>query len=184
MKPYSTTPRPRDRLSTVLCLTFAALAIGSFYLSTRITDYRSIVQTVGLLLLIAMTYIMTRNRIVYVYTIEQEQNSEDWDFVITHVRGKQRVNLCRLALKDVREIDVTTKTSLPAIKQKYQNDTVHNFCPTLFPETSAYVRFADSDPHAALSATEDERDVAAQRVVIRIACDPVVLASLKQYLEP
>ncbi len=182
MHPYTTTPHSRDRLSIVLCLSFAILAITALYLSSILPAYGALIQTAGLLFLTLTVYIMVRNRIAYVYVIEQEQDCDDWDLVIARIRGAHRITVCRLATKDVCEIDVATRQSHSRIKEKYQSDTVHNYCPTLFPEQSAYLRFADSDPHLHPSATEEERRASAKRIVIRIACDEAILTMLQKEL--
>lgn len=179
MQPYSTPARARDRLSTALCLTFAALALAAFYLASLLSSYRAVIQTAGFLALTAMVYIMARNRIPYFYAIEQEADGVTWDLVISRLKGKHRVTVCRLATHDVREIDVEEKTTRAAIKEKYRDDTVHNYSPTLFPERSLYLRFEDSDPYAIPSAVEEEGRRQGTRIVIRIAYDPTLYAMLR-----
>ncbi len=184
MHPYSTTARSRDRLSIVLCFTFAALTLAAFYVSTVTSDYRALTQSVGFLALVATVYVMARNRIPYIYAVEQEDDGETWDLVIARLKGKHRITMCRLAMRDIREIDVADKMTHPAIKKKYQNDTVHNYSPTLFPEKSLYLRFEDSNPYAAPSATEEQvLPTPGERIVIRIACDEVILAMLQQAMK-
>ena len=65
MHPYSSPARAQDRLSTVLCFTFAALTLAAFYLGGILSAYRAVAQTAGLLFLTVTVYIMARNRIPY-----------------------------------------------------------------------------------------------------------------------
>jgi hypothetical protein len=182
-KPYSVTPRCRDRLSFVLCVSFAALTLAAFYLSGVLPAYGSLAQCGGLITLTAAVYILARNRIPMTYLVEEEPGRDTYDLVIVRTRAKLRDVTCRLALQDIREIDVAQDPqTLAALKEKYKNDTVHNYCPTLFPQESVFLRFADSDPYAMPTATEEEREAASARVVIRIAPDPTILAMLRDQL--
>jgi hypothetical protein len=180
--PYSVAPHSRDRLSLTLGIASAALCFAAFYTASLLPAYRSLVQLLGFAFLVAATYILARCRIPMHYSVQQEADGETWDLVIAKIKGKHPITLCRLAMQDIREIDIADRNTHEHIKKKYQNDTVHNYCPTLFPEQSLYLRFADSDPNTIPSATEEERDAAATRVVIRIAYDPTILAMLQQQL--
>jgi hypothetical protein len=173
--PYTSTPSPRDRLSTVLCLTFAALTIGAFAVASTLPAYASLVQFVGFGFLVAMTYIMIRNRTPFTYTVEQEPDGENWDLVISRKKGKQYITACRLCMKDAVDIDICDRVNRSVLKERYKNDEVHNYCPTLFPEISAYLIFEDSDPYDAGRHTS--------RVVIYTAHDPNILQMLAYYID-
>ena len=173
--PYTTTPSPRDRHSTVLCLTFAALTIGAFAVAALLPAYASLVQFVGFGFLVAMTYIMIRNRMPLTYTVEQEADGENWDLVISRKKGKQHITACRLCMKDAVDIDVRDRVNRAALKERYKNDEVHNYCPTLFPETSAYLIFEDSDPY--------DPGRPPKRVVILVAFDRTILQMLAYYID-
>ncbi len=181
-KPYSVRPRQKDRLSFFLIALALLATVAAFSVASIFPVYRSLTQCAGLLALTAAVYLMVRNRMPVVYTVEAEENGEVYDLVISYARPWRRVTACRLAIDDIREIDLVDRNTKDAIRQKYQNDTVHNYCPTLFPEQSAYLRFADSNPYASPSATEENRDLGTTRVVIRIACNPTILAMLRSRL--
>ncbi|MBQ7339062.1 MAG: hypothetical protein IJW40_11515 [Clostridia bacterium] len=184
MHPYTTTPRSRDRLSVVLCLVFAVLAIGAFYLSAVLPAYGSLAQAAGLIFLTGTVYIMARNRIPYSYTVEQESDGQTWDLVIARTMGKQRITLCRLAMKDVREIDLAIGETRKSLQRKYHGKTVHNYCPTLFPEQSLYLVFEDSDPYAVPTATEEETLVRrGEEIILHIAYDEVILKMLRETIK-
>ena len=172
---YTTTPSPRDRLSTVLCLTFAALTLGAFAVASTLPAYASLVQLLGLFSLVAMAYIMIRNRMPWTYTIEQEADGQTWDLVISRKKGKQYITACRLALKDAVDIDICDRVNRAVLKERYQKDDVHDYCCTLFPEQSAYLVFEDSDPYDA--------DRPTTRIVIRIAFDQNILHMLAYYID-
>ena len=172
---YTTTPHPRDRLSTVLCLTFAALTLGAFAVASTLPAYASLVQLLGLFSLVAMAYIMIRNRMPWTYTIEQEADGQTWDLVISRKKGKQYITACRLALKDAVDIDVCDRVNRAALKERYKKDDAHDYCCTLFPEQSAYLVFHDSDPY--------DTGRPATRIVIHIAFDPHILDMLAYYID-
>ena len=172
---YTTTPHPRDRRSTLLCLIFAVLTLGAFTVASTLPAYASLVQLVGLLCLVAMAYIMIRNRMPWTYTVEQEADGETWDLVISRKKGKQYITACRLALKDAVDIDVCDRVNRAVLKERYRNDEVHDYCCTLFPEMSAYLVFEDSDPYDAGRPTT--------RIVIRIAFDQNILHMLAYYID-
>ena len=184
MHPYTTTPHSRDRRSTLLCLIAAILTLAAFYGSSLVPAYGSLIQLAGLVCLTAAVYIMVRNRTPITYAVEQDANGTDWDLTITRTKGKLRITECRLCMRDIREIDIANSQNLTTIRQKYQNDTVYHYCPTLFPETSLYLRFEDSAPeNPTPRAIADEAfRPATGRVVIRIANDPTILSMLQQSL--
>jgi hypothetical protein len=180
--PYSVTPRPRDRASVVLLAVCMAGALAAFFLASLLSAYQAVLQAVGFVALVGAVYIIVRTRTPYVYTVEDDlQAPGESDLVIVRLHGKQRVTACRLAMRDIRRIDEVTPDNRRALREQYRDKTVHNYCPTLFPEVSLYLTFEDSDPYAP-DPTEDERSHPAKEVILYVAHDPTLLAMLREEL--
>jgi hypothetical protein len=178
--PYSVVPKPQNRIAMTISAVCFAVALIGIYGSQAVSAYPVVLQAIGLAALVASIYMLTRAQVKYIYAIEPDDtNPEENDLVIARLQGKRRTVVCRLAVKDVREIDVATAENKKALADKYHGDVVHNYCPELLPARSAYLHFEDMAPGTVLSATEDETQLPSVRIVIRISPDETLLQLLR-----
>jgi hypothetical protein len=178
--PYTVIPKPQNRIAMTISAVCFAVALIGMYGSNMTTFYPSVLQAIGLAALVASIYMLTRAQVKYVYSIEpDDRNPEEDDLVIARLQGKRRTVVCRLAVKDVREIDVATAENQKELASKYHADTVHNYCPEILPARSAYLHFEDVAPGTVLSATEEETTAPSVRIVIRISPDETLLQLLR-----
>ena len=181
--PYSVVPRPQNRIAMAVSAVCFAVALVGMYGSQSISFYPAILQAMALAALVASVYMLSRAQVKYVYAVEpDERDPEEDDLVISRLQGKRRVVVCRLAMKDVREIDLATAENQKQIADKYHADTVYNYCPEILPARSAYLHFEDVAPDAVLSATEEETAAPAVRIIIRISPDERLLRMLEAEL--
>ena len=178
--PYSVVPRPQNRIAMAISAVCFAVALVGIYGSQAISFYPAVLQMIGLAALVASIYMLSRAQVKYVYSIEpDDRNPEEDDLVIARLQGKRRTVVCRLAVKDVCEIDLATAENQKELASKYHADTVHNYCPEILPARSAYLHFEDVAPGTVLSATEEETTAPSVRIVIRISPDETLLQLLR-----
>ena len=181
--PYSNVPQPQNRIASVASAVTFAVALIGLYGSQLMPAFPALLQLIGLFALVASIYMLVRAQTRYIYAVEPDGTEADEDdLVIARRQGKRRTVVCRLAMKDIREIDMATPENKKELAQKYHGDNVHNYCAELMPARSVYLRFADSAPGTMLSATEDEITPASVCVVIRISPDEHLLSMLRAEL--
>jgi hypothetical protein len=89
------------------------------------------------------------------------------ELAVIQIKGKKTVTVCRLLLRDLREINLVTSANEKSLKEKYRADRIHNYCPDLCPARSVYLLFEENG----------------QRIALRLQAGEEFLSYLKRYTQ-
>ena len=139
---YETPERENNiaSLATLLC------GIGGIVLfaAANYIPYPSITQMVGLVLLVICVMMAVRWKTNYRYRIGEDAEDGTVELSVIRLRGKKTMTLCRLALRDLREIDPSNPEDRKAHKQKYSGDKIYNYCSDVLPRRATYLHFEEN----------------------------------------
>jgi hypothetical protein len=146
---YSETPKRQNRLSAViaLCCAIAGLVLLTF---SRYLPYTSLIQMISLIAWIVAIYMTARAVMGYTYRLQRDEGDGQDELAVIQTKGKKTVTVCRLLLRDLREIDLVTSANEKSLKEKYRADRIHNYCPDLCPARSVYLLFEENGQRIAL----------------------------------
>lgn len=163
---YSETPKRQNRLSAVIafCCAIAGLVLLTF---SRYLPYTSLIQMISLIAWIVAIYMAARAVMGYTYRLQRDEGDGQDELAVIQIKGKKTVTVCRLLLRDLREIDLVTSANEKSLKEKYHADRIHNYCPDLCPARSVYLLFEENG----------------QRIALRLQAGEEFLSYLKRYTQ-
>ena len=158
------TPEQQNNIAGLATLICGVSGMGLFLASNYIL-YPSLAQMVALGLLVVCVMMAARWQTRFRYRIGEDVQDGTIELAVVQLRGKKTTTLCRLSLKDLREIERCTSENRDACKQKYHADKVHNYCRDVLPATSVYLHFEE----------------AGQRIILRLQASEEFISLLEQY---
>ena len=127
-------------LSTLICgITGFVLFAAANYI-----PYPSVAQMIGIVLLVIAVMMAVRWQTRYRYRVSEDTEDGTVELSVVRLRGNKTMTLCRLALRDLREMDACTPENRKECKQKYHADKIYNYCPDVLPQRSVYLHFEEA----------------------------------------
>ncbi len=137
------TPERQNNIASLATLIGGIAGIVLFAASNYI-PYPSVAQIIGMVLLVIAVMMAVRWQTRYRYRVSEDAEDGTVELSVVRLRGNKTMTLCRLALRDLREIDPCTPEDRKEHKQKYSADKIYNYCPDVLPAKSVYLHFEEA----------------------------------------
>jgi hypothetical protein len=161
---YETPERQNNiaSLATLLC------GIGGIVLfaAANYIPYASLPQSVAVVLLVVAVMMAVRWQTSYRYRISEDSEDGTVELCVLRLRGKKTMTLCRLALRDLREIDPVTSVDRKEHKKKYSADKIYNYCPDVLPDRAVYLHFEENGNRIILCLQASEEFVTRMKALM------------------
>ena len=137
---YSEKPPKTNRHAAIFAL-FCSLGVLSLFISSSFLSYPSAYQAVGVVLLIAAIILCSRALTFYTYSLQKSDSDGLDELCVVEHRGKRDTTLCRLLVRDLRQIDVCDRKSERAVRKTYSGLRIHSYCPDILAAKTVYLLF-------------------------------------------
>ena len=153
---YTETPQKTNRHAAIFALCCALGGLALFVFSSFLS-YPSAYQALGVVLLIAAIILCSRALTFYTYTLQKSESDGLDELCVTEHRGKRNTTLCRLLVRDLRQVDECDRKSEKTVRTAYKGERIHSYCPDILAAKTVYLLFDEDGERIVLRMQPSER---------------------------
>ncbi len=145
----------RRRYSALLAPITGACGLLLYLASAYLPIYGAW-QLIAIVFLGVAILLFARHSIEYSYFIQTSPDDGLLEFGVKERRGRRVNTICRLLLSDLREIEICSAERKKKCRSRFAGDTVHSYCPDIFPRETVYLLFEEDGSRIVLCLQPSE----------------------------
>ena len=155
---YSFTPKKTNNTASALIgvLLVAAAVAFLFPALSRDMQYAGILQSLGLVFIIAALAVMSRYSFKYFTYEVRENNGQSPDLDVVETQGKRRYTVCRVSLSNIESVERMTEKNKDALKAKCNGRKKFSYLADIAPKDALFVFVTECGEPLALILAYDE----------------------------
>jgi hypothetical protein len=153
---YSETPERGNRIAAVMALLCGIGGVVMFGFAGFVS-YTGIMQMIGIVLLMVAMIMFAQAQVVYTYMLQRNEDDGLDELAVIETRGRRSVTVCRLLLRDLKQLDECDRKNEKATRQKYHSHKIHSYCPDVAAARVVYLHFDEPEQAIVVRLQASER---------------------------